>query len=151
MSEKFQSSIKLHLQPGCVNTTELDIKKACRSSKSIIQPSKHLQLGVAGGRISPSTETSAITSIEFLQKEIETLKDRLDKPVIKVSKVAEAYVNKVICFSKVNRGVHIVGNICINICIVKINRGFNSDNCSHKTVRVKSVRSTFYSTLRSMM
>lgn len=78
-------------QPGCVNTTEMDIKKACRSYKTVIQPSKHLQLGVAGGRISPSAESSAI-SIEFLQREIETLKDRLDKPVIKVSKVAEAYV-----------------------------------------------------------
>lgn len=84
----------------------MDIKKACRSYKSVIQPSKHLQLGVAGGRISPSTETSATSSIEFLQKEIETLKDRLDKLVIKVSKVAEAYVNRVICFSKVNQGVH---------------------------------------------
>ncbi|XP_011164872.1 regulator of G-protein signaling 7 isoform X1 [Solenopsis invicta] len=78
--------------PGCVNTTELDIKKACRSYKSVTQPSKHLQLGVAGGRISPSAESSATTSIEFLQKEIETLKDRLDKPVIKVSKVAEALI-----------------------------------------------------------
>ncbi|XP_012539303.1 regulator of G-protein signaling 7 isoform X1 [Monomorium pharaonis] len=78
--------------PGCVNTTEMDIKKACRSYKSVIQPSKHLQLGVAGGRISPSVETSATSSIEFLQKEIETLKDRLDKPVIKVSKVAEALI-----------------------------------------------------------
>ncbi|KAG5314782.1 PREDICTED: regulator of G-protein signaling 6-like isoform X1 [Acromyrmex echinatior] len=78
--------------PGCVNTTELDIKKACRSYKTVIQPSKHLQLGVAGGRISPSAELSATSSIEFLQKEIETLKDRLDKPVIKVSKVAEALI-----------------------------------------------------------
>ncbi|XP_070157040.1 regulator of G-protein signaling 7 isoform X2 [Polyergus mexicanus] len=53
--------------PGCVNTTELDIKKACRSYKSVVQP-------------------------KFLQKQIETLKDRLDRTVIKVSKVAEALI-----------------------------------------------------------
>lgn len=82
------------LQPGCVNTTELDIKKACRSYKSVVQPSKHLQLGIAGGKISPSTESNATSSIEFLQRQIETLKDRLDRTVIKVSKVAEAYVDK---------------------------------------------------------
>lgn len=85
---------QIAFQPGCVNTTELDIKKACRSHKSVVQPSKHLHLGLAGGRISPSVETQANSlSVEFLQKEIETLKDRLDRPVIKVSKVAEAYVN----------------------------------------------------------
>ncbi|KAL6431405.1 hypothetical protein ACFW04_007202 [Cataglyphis niger] len=78
--------------PGCVNTTELDIKKACRSYKSVVQPSKHLQLGIAGGKISPSTESNAKSSIEFLQRQIETLKDRLDRTVIKVSKVAEALI-----------------------------------------------------------
>ncbi|XP_050454068.1 regulator of G-protein signaling 7 isoform X1 [Cataglyphis hispanica] len=78
--------------PGCVNTTELDIKKACRSYKSVVQPSKHLQLGIAGGKISPSTESNATSSIEFLQRQIETLKDRLDRTVIKVSKVAEALI-----------------------------------------------------------
>lgn len=86
---------QITFQPGCVNTTELDIKKACRSHKSVVQPSKHVHLGLAGGRISPSVETqanSSSSSVEFLQKEIETLKDRLDRPVIKVSKVAEAYV-----------------------------------------------------------
>jgi len=87
-------------QPGCVNTTELDIKKACRSYKSVIQPSKHLQLGVAGGKISPSAESNATSSIEFLQKQIETLKDRLDRTVIKVSKVAEAYVDRIIYFKQ---------------------------------------------------
>ncbi|KYM75466.1 Regulator of G-protein signaling 6 [Atta colombica] len=90
--EPENTDYETYLIPGCVNTTELDIKKACRSYKTVIQPSKHLQLGVAGGRISPSAELSATSSIEFLQKEIETLKDRLDKPVIKVSKVAEALI-----------------------------------------------------------
>lgn len=55
-----------------------------------------MHLGVAGGRISPPAESSA-NSAEFLQKEIETLKDRLDKPVIRVSKVAEAYVSVFFC------------------------------------------------------
>lgn len=94
-------------QPGCVNTTELDIKKACRSYKSVIQPSKHLHLGVAGGRISPSMESNATSSIEFLQKEIESLKERLDKPVIKVSKVAEAYVNKIICLNEAKQRMYL--------------------------------------------
>ncbi|KAG7208741.1 hypothetical protein KM043_014937 [Ampulex compressa] len=78
--------------PGCVNTTELDIKKACRSHKPIIKPSKHLQLGVAGGRISPHSESYIMSSLEVLQKEVEMLKDRLDRPNIKVSKVAEALI-----------------------------------------------------------
>lgn len=73
-----------------MNTTEPDIKKACRSHKSVVHPSKHLQLGIAGGRISPSVESRAVPSIDLLQKEIDMLKDRLDKPVIKISKVAEA-------------------------------------------------------------
>lgn len=81
----------------------MDIKKACRSYKSVIQPSKHLHLGVAGGRISPSAESCVTSSIEFLQKEIETLKGRLDKPVIKVSKVAEAYVKLFVLTSKVKK------------------------------------------------
>lgn len=82
----------------------MDIKKACRSYKTVA-PTKRLQLGVAASKISPSVDLSATSSIEFLQKEIETLKDRLHKPVIKVSKVAEAYVNRITCFSKVNQGI----------------------------------------------
>ena len=66
IKEKYISNFTF--QPGCVNTTEMDIKKACRSYKTVIQPSKHLQLGVAGGRISPSAELSATSSIEFLQR-----------------------------------------------------------------------------------
>lgn len=70
----------------------MDIKKACRSHKSVAQSSKPPQPGIAASRVSPSADNAA-TSIEVLQMEIETLKDRLDKPVIKVSKVAEAYVS----------------------------------------------------------
>lgn len=79
------------LQPGCVNTTELDIKKACRTNKPMVKASRHLQLGVAGGRISPTHADADITpSSESIQREIDTLKQRLDRRNIKVSKVAEA-------------------------------------------------------------
>ncbi|KAK2578656.1 hypothetical protein KPH14_012145 [Odynerus spinipes] len=78
--------------PGCVNTTELDIKKACRSQKPILRSSKHLKLGIAGGRISPHSESYIASTIESVQKEIDMLKDRLDRRNIKVSKVAEALI-----------------------------------------------------------
>ncbi|XP_020707592.2 regulator of G-protein signaling 7 isoform X4 [Athalia rosae] len=80
--------------PGCVNTTESDIKKACRSNKPMIKASKHLQLGVGGGRISPTPTDSDLSSPnETLQKEITMLKQRLDRRNIKVSKVAEALIS----------------------------------------------------------
>ncbi|XP_012280355.1 regulator of G-protein signaling 7 [Orussus abietinus] len=79
--------------PGCVNTTELDIKKACRSQKPVPKASKHLQLGVAGGRISPPLlDGDGALPIESLKKEIEILKQRLGRRNIKVSKVAEALI-----------------------------------------------------------
>ncbi|XP_044592994.1 regulator of G-protein signaling 7 isoform X1 [Cotesia glomerata] len=78
--------------PGCVNTTELDIKKACRSNKTM-KASKHSQIGVACGRISPTDTKDLINpSIETLQKEIDMLKQKLDRRCIKVSKVAEALI-----------------------------------------------------------
>ncbi|XP_066587727.1 regulator of G-protein signaling 7 [Prorops nasuta] len=78
--------------PGCVNTTELDIKKACRNNKPILRPSKHSQLGVAGGRISPQNESKTKSTVESLRKEIDILKKRLDRRNIKLSKVAEALI-----------------------------------------------------------
>ncbi|XP_049783624.1 regulator of G-protein signaling 7 isoform X2 [Schistocerca cancellata] len=79
--------------PGCVNTTEIDIKKACRMNKPL-KSSKHLQLGVAGGRISPSTlETDLATPVEHLKRHIAMLRKRLDRRNIKVSKVAEACIS----------------------------------------------------------
>ncbi|XP_043462739.1 regulator of G-protein signaling 7 isoform X2 [Leptopilina heterotoma] len=79
--------------PGCVNTTELDIKKACRSHKPIVKASKHLQLGVAGGRISPPRTNSMLKqSAESLQRDVDILKQRLDRRIIKISKVAEALI-----------------------------------------------------------
>ncbi|GLG96123.1 RGS7_0 protein [Gryllus bimaculatus] len=76
--------------PGCVNTTEIDIKKACRMNKPL-KSSRHLHLGVAGGRISPSTSDAEIaTPLEQMKRHIAMLKQRLDRRNIKVSKVAEA-------------------------------------------------------------
>ena len=86
----FIARCKINLQPGCVNTTEVDIKKACRVSKPL-RSSRHLQLGVAGGRISPSTsETDLASPTEAVKRHIAMLKQRLDRRNIKVSKVAEA-------------------------------------------------------------
>jgi len=65
--------------PGCVNTTEVDIKKACRLNK----PS-----GRSGGNSVVSTEQA----IAALQKEIAFIKSRLDRSNIKMSKVAESYI-----------------------------------------------------------
>ncbi|XP_034933717.1 regulator of G-protein signaling 7 isoform X2 [Chelonus insularis] len=80
--------------PGCVNTTELDIKKACRNNKSNVKASKHLQIGVDCGRISPTHTNVQDTnpSIEALRKEIDLLQQRLDRRNIKLSKVAEALI-----------------------------------------------------------
>lgn len=79
--------------PGCVNTTEIDIKKACRMNKPL-KSSRHLHIGVAGGRISPSTSDVEIaTPLEQMKRHISMLKQRLDRRNIKVSKVAEACIN----------------------------------------------------------
>ncbi|XP_023239166.1 regulator of G-protein signaling 7-like [Centruroides vittatus] len=79
--------------PGCVNTTEIDIKKACRINKPI-KSYKHMQCSVSGGRISPSvSETDLSTSAEVLKKEMEALKTRLERTSVKISKVAESYLN----------------------------------------------------------
>lgn len=78
--------------PGCVNTTEIDIKKACRMNKPI-KSAKHMQCAVPGGRISPSvSEADLGNPVESTKKEIETLKSRLDRRNVKVSKVAEQFV-----------------------------------------------------------
>lgn len=73
-----------------MNTTELDIKKACRTYKPISRSNKHLQLGLGSTQISPHSESYAVFSVEALNKEIEMLKSRLDRTNIKVSKVSEA-------------------------------------------------------------
>uniref|UniRef100_A0A1B6DTC2 Regulator of G-protein signaling 7 n=2 Tax=Clastoptera arizonana TaxID=38151 RepID=A0A1B6DTC2_9HEMI len=73
--------------PGCVNTTELDIKKACRMNKCV-------PLRVNGGEGPTSNSNSNTTStVEIINKEINVLKQRLDRRNFKISKVAEAYLN----------------------------------------------------------
>ncbi|KAI1287676.1 Regulator of G-protein signaling 7 [Halotydeus destructor] len=76
--------------PSCVNTTEIDIKKACRMNKPI-KSAKHMQCSVSGGRISPVNEAS--TNCEALQKEVDSLRIRLEHRIggVRLSKVAEAY------------------------------------------------------------
>ncbi|XP_076243706.1 regulator of G-protein signaling 7 isoform X2 [Calliopsis andreniformis] len=78
--------------PGCVNTTELDIKKACRSNRPISESHKNLYLGIPSSHTLPNAETHTVPSIEILSKEIELLKTRLDRSNTKVSKVSEALI-----------------------------------------------------------
>lgn len=79
--------------PGCVNTTEMDIKKACRMHRPI-KSARHLSVAVAGGRISPSvSEVDIQCPASTIQKEIEFLRKKLARTNIKVSKVAESYIS----------------------------------------------------------
>ncbi|XP_074595111.1 regulator of G-protein signaling 7 isoform X2 [Brevipalpus obovatus] len=75
--------------PGCVNTTEIDIKKACRMNKPI-RSTKHMTSSVGGGRISPVSESG---KIELLRKEVDYLRIRLEHRIggVRLSKVAETY------------------------------------------------------------
>lgn len=76
--------------PGCVNTTEVDIKKACRMNKPIRASAKHMACSVGGGRISPVGEGDRT---EMLQREVDSLRIRLEHRIggVKLSKVAESY------------------------------------------------------------
>lgn len=65
--------------PGCVNTTELDIKKACRMNKPANKNS--------------AASVSSEQAIENLMKEVTMLKSRLDRSNFKMSKVSESYIN----------------------------------------------------------
>ncbi|CAM1292876.1 RGS7 (predicted) [Pycnogonum litorale] len=79
--------------PGCVNTTEVDIKKACRMNKPI-KSAKHIQCAISGGRISPSVSDADLSNpAENLKHQIEMLKYKIDRRNVKMSKVADTYVN----------------------------------------------------------
>ncbi|XP_043251998.1 regulator of G-protein signaling 7 isoform X2 [Colletes gigas] len=78
--------------PGCVNTTELDIKKACRNYKPIPEANKNVQIGANAGKIPSHSKSNIVSSLEILHKEIEMLNTRLDRPNTKVSKVSEALI-----------------------------------------------------------
>ncbi|ERL85287.1 hypothetical protein D910_02708 [Dendroctonus ponderosae] len=75
--------------PGCVNTTEVDIKKACQMNK----PSKGLKkLEIGPPKLSPSTSgLHPKVTVESLHKQITLLKTQLERRNIKVSKAAETY------------------------------------------------------------
>ncbi|XP_018566519.1 regulator of G-protein signaling 7 [Anoplophora glabripennis] len=76
--------------PGCVNTTEIDIKKACQMNKPI-HGVKNMYLVTP--RMSPSTSgLPPKNSTEQLKKQIILLKSRLDRRNIKLSKAAESFV-----------------------------------------------------------
>ncbi|GFT86547.1 regulator of G-protein signaling 7 [Nephila pilipes] len=79
--------------PGCVNTTEMDIKKACRMNKPI-KSAKHFQSAVGGGRISPSVSDAELnTPQDSIKVEIQSLKYRLERRNVKISKVSDLYIN----------------------------------------------------------
>ncbi|KAL4238177.1 Regulator of G-protein signaling 7 [Mactra antiquata] len=86
--------------PGCVNTTEVDIKKACRMNRH----SKMSRVGtwpnyaVPGGRLSPSvSEVDLHHPAESVRNDllhaIDLLKKKLEKRRVKISKVTESYVS----------------------------------------------------------
>ncbi|MPD01808.1 hypothetical protein E2C01_097353 [Portunus trituberculatus] len=56
-----------------------------------MKSSKHLAVGVAGGRISPSVSEADLTNpVESLKHDIDLLKTRVDRCNFKVSKAAES-------------------------------------------------------------
>lgn len=75
--------------PGCVNTTEHDIKKACRMNKT----TRRAKEVISGSKANPMSEADIERSTEALRKEIASLKSRLDRRNVKISKVGESYVS----------------------------------------------------------
>lgn len=76
-----------------MNTTEMDIKKACRMHRPM-KSVRHLSVAVACGRISPSiSEGDLHFPAATIKKEIDFLRKKLARTNIKVSKVAESYIS----------------------------------------------------------
>ncbi|XP_064599679.1 regulator of G-protein signaling 7-like isoform X2 [Liolophura sinensis] len=82
--------------PGCVNTTEVDIKKACRMNRhsKMTRPN----YAVPGGRISPSVSEADLHNpqeslkYDVIRDNIDVLRQKLEKRRVKISKVAESYI-----------------------------------------------------------
>ncbi|XP_022700723.1 regulator of G-protein signaling 7-like isoform X1 [Varroa jacobsoni] len=79
--------------PGCVNTTEVDIKKACRMNKPKATGSS--SGGSTAGTKEHSAQTDLLAShpLESLRAEADALRARLDRVNVKTSKVAESYMS----------------------------------------------------------
>ncbi|XP_067681095.1 regulator of G-protein signaling 7-like isoform X2 [Haliotis asinina] len=92
--------------PGCVNTTEVDIKKACRMNRhskitrvgsldmrTTNRVSLQPNYAVPGGRISPSvSEADLHNPTDAIRREIDALRRKLEKRRVKISKVTESYM-----------------------------------------------------------
>lgn len=77
--------------PGCVNTTEVDIKKACRINRHS-KMTRH-NYAVPGGRISPSvSEADLHNPADTLKHELAVLRRKIEKRRVKISKIAECYI-----------------------------------------------------------
>ncbi|XP_050519695.1 regulator of G-protein signaling 7 [Diabrotica virgifera virgifera] len=75
--------------PGCVNTTEIDIKKACQMHK----PTHAAKTVTISSKLLPSTSgLPSKNSKEQLKKQLNWLKSRLDRRNIKISKAAESFI-----------------------------------------------------------
>lgn len=79
--------------PGCVNTTEVNIKKACRMNRAVTA-NKYLQLSTTGTKpVVPAVEAQQQHNenpLSVLKKQNMRLKLRLERRNIKMSKVAES-------------------------------------------------------------
>ncbi|KAG1663355.1 Regulator of G-protein signaling 7 [Nymphon striatum] len=76
--------------PGCVNTTEVDLKKSCRNKANII---KNTHQRIYEGKICPNmTEAELEEYAQQCKTIIESLRHRIDRRNVKNSKVAESYI-----------------------------------------------------------
>ncbi|KAL5008780.1 hypothetical protein ScPMuIL_014361 [Solemya velum] len=85
--------------PGCVNTTEVDIKKACRINRhskmspstrgSIVEITRHT--GIFFVTMAIQNLTCTFTGILFFLKQIDALRKKIEKRRVKISKVTESY------------------------------------------------------------
>lgn len=77
--------------PGCVNTTEVDIKKACQMNKPN-RGLKNLQTGATKSSTSIQNLQPKVT-VDNLKKQIGLFKCQLERRNIKVSKAADSFVS----------------------------------------------------------
>ncbi|KAL8624384.1 hypothetical protein ACOMHN_012784 [Nucella lapillus] len=79
--------------PGCVNTTEVDIKKACRINRHSKMTRVSPNYAVPGGRISPSvSEADLHNPTDSIRHDIAVLRKKIEKRRVKISKVTESFI-----------------------------------------------------------